>query len=106
RLVCAHQRSLSDGAAQPCRLERRQAMSLSRRLRGLALACCAALAVVVAGVPANAVEAPPGSKNFSPPRDVPNYFSNESGPFQGGAHARSAQPDTAPIVAAQASRGR
>ena len=81
-------------------------MSLSRRLRGLALACCAALAVVVAGAPADAVEAPPGSKNFIPPRDVPNYFSNESGPFQGGAHARSAQPDTAPIVAAQASRGR
>ncbi len=81
-------------------------MSLSWRFRRLALASCVALAVVVAGVPADAVEAPPGSKNFTPPRDVPNYFSNESGPFQGGAHARSAQPDTAPIVAAPASRGR
>jgi len=81
-------------------------MSLSRRLRRLALALGAALAIAVAGAPADAVEAPPGSKNFSPPGYVPNYFSNESGPFQGGAHARSAQPDTAPIVAAPAARGR
>ena len=73
-------------------------MSLSRRLRRSALACCVALAVVVAGARADAVEAPPGY--------VPNYFSNESGPFRGGAHARSAQPETAPIVAAPSSRGK
>jgi len=81
-------------------------MSLLRRLHRLALALAAALAIAVAGVPAAAVEAPPGSKNFTPPADVPNYFSNESGPFQGGANARNAPSDTAPIVAAPASRGR
>jgi len=74
--------------------------------RSLKLALAIALAAAVAGGPAAAVEAPPGSKNFSPPGYVPNYFSNESGPFQGGATARAAQPDTAPIVAAPASRGR
>jgi hypothetical protein len=76
-----------------------------RRLHGLALALGAALAIAVAGAPADAVEAPPGSKNFTPPADVPNYFSNESGPFQGGANARNAPSDTAPIVAAPAARG-
>ena len=81
-------------------------MSLLRRLHPLALALGTALAIAVAGVPAGAVEAPPGSKNFTPPGDVPNYFSNESGPFQGGANARSTPSDTAPILAAPASRGR
>jgi hypothetical protein len=80
-------------------------MSLSQRLHGLALVLGAAFVIVVAGAPADAVEAPPGSKNFSPPADVPNYFSNESGPFQGGANTRNAPSDTAPIVAAPASRG-
>ena len=75
-------------------------MSLSRGLRALALALAVALAVAGAGVSADAVEAPPGSKNFSPPGYVPNYFSNESGPFQGGANARNVQSETAPIVAA------
>src|SRR5258705_7903822 len=81
-------------------------MSLPPRLRPKALALGVALAVAVAGAPARAVEAPPGSKNFTPPRDVPNYFSNESGPFQGGANARNMQSDTAPILAAPSSRGR
>jgi hypothetical protein len=75
-------------------------------LRALRLALAVALAAAVAGEPAAAVEAPPGSKNFSPPGYVPNYFSNESGPFQGGATVRDARPDTAPIVAAPAARGR
>ena len=78
---------------------------ISRYLRALTLAL-AALALAVAGAPADAVEAPPGSKNFSPPRDVPNYFSNESGPFQGGANTRNAQSETAPIVAAPGPHGR
>jgi hypothetical protein len=82
-----------------------KAMSLARRLHGLALALGAALAVALAGAPADAVEAPPGSKNFTPPIDVPNYFSNESGPFQGGANTRNAPSDTAPVIAAPASRG-
>jgi hypothetical protein len=81
-------------------------MSLPRRLRRKALALGVALAVAVAGAPANAVEAPSGSKNFTPPRDVPNYFSNESGPLRGGATARSTQSETGPIAAAPASRGR
>src|SRR5260221_2740932 len=104
RLVRAHRRFVSDGAAQPCRVERRQAMSPSRRLGWQALAL--GLALAIAGSPADAVEAPPGSKNFTPPRDVPNYFSNESGPFQGGANARNTQSDTAPILASPSSRGR
>jgi hypothetical protein len=70
------------------------------------LALGVALAIALGGFPAGAVEAPPGSKNFTPPGDVPNYFSNESGPFQGGANARNAPSDTAPIVAVPASRGK
>lgn len=81
-------------------------MSLSRRLCHLALALCVALAVAVAGMPADAVEAPPGSRNFTPPADVPNYFSNESGPFQGGANARNAEPGAGPSVAVATPRGR
>ncbi len=80
-------------------------MSLSRRRRHLALAFCVGLVLAVAGAPAGAVEAPPGSKNFTPPADVPNYFSNESGPFQGGANAHSAPPGAVPVAAAPASRG-
>ena len=81
-------------------------MSLSWGLRALALALSVALVLAGAGVPADAVEAPPGSKNFSPPGYVPNYFSNESGPFQGGANARNVQSETAPIVAAPGPRSR
>jgi len=83
-------------------------MSLSQRLgprlHPLALALCFGLGVAVAGGPADAVEAPPGSKNFTPPPEVPNYFSNESGPFHSGAIARSAEPGAVPMVAAPASR--
>jgi hypothetical protein len=81
-------------------------MSLRRRLPLRALALGLALAAAVAGGPTAAVAAPPGSKNFTPPADVPNYFSNESGPFQGGANARNAQSDTAGNAAAPASPGR
>jgi hypothetical protein len=79
-------------------------MSLRRRLRLTALAVCVALAAGLAGLPAGAVEAPPGSKNFNPPANVPNYFSNESGPFQGGAAARTAHTGAGPIFAAPAPR--
>ncbi len=81
-------------------------MSLPQRLRRLALGCGVGLALAVAGAPADAVEAPPGSKNFTPPSGVPNYFSNESGPFQGGANARNAQPGAVPVVAAPAAHGK
>jgi len=81
-------------------------MSLPRRLPLRALALGLALAAAVAGIPAAAAAAPPGSKNFTPPADVPNYFSNESGPFQGGANARNTQSDTSAIGALPASPGR
>ena len=81
-------------------------MSLPWRLPLRALALGLLLAAAVAGGPVAAVAAPQGSKNFTPPADVPNYFSNESGPFQGGATARNAQSDTAPVAAAPAPRGR
>lgn len=80
-------------------------MSLSRRLRLLALALFIGLATAVAGLPADAVETPPGTTNFTPPAYVPNYFSNESGPFQGDANARTAQPGVGPSLAAPAARG-
>jgi hypothetical protein len=86
-------------------MERQQAMRLSRSLRLslrlLALAAVVALAGLV-GEPANALEGPPGSKNFTPPRYVPNYFSNESGSFRGGSAAGAAQPGAGPVVAAPA----
>ena len=72
-------------------------------LRHLALA-----AALVLAAPASAVEPPPGTKNFTPPSSVPNYFSNESGPFGGGgAIARSVPPgNIVPMIAAPAPRGR
>ncbi len=81
-------------------------MSLRRSLRPLALAACVTLAAGLAGAPADAVEAPPGSKNFTPPGYVPNYFSNESGSFRGGASVGAAQPGAGPAVEASAPRRR
>ena len=75
-------------------------MSFSAGLRALVLAFGAGLAIAVAGAPAGALEAPPGSKNFTPPADVPNYFSNESGPFHSGATAHTAQPSAVPVAIA------
>ena len=80
-------------------------MNLSWRLHLLVLALSIGLAAAGASVPAKAVEAPPGTTNFTPPANVPNYFSNESGPFQGGANARDAQPGIGPSLAAPAPRG-
>jgi hypothetical protein len=57
-----------------------------------ALAVCAAVAIAAAGMSAHAIEPPPGSRNFTTPTHVPNYFSNEATTFQGGAGARAAQP--------------
>ena len=54
--------------------------SVRRFLRDLTLALCIGLAATMAGAQSAAVAAPPGSKNFTPPPYVPNYFSNESGP--------------------------
>jgi hypothetical protein len=45
----------------------------------------AALAVAFLAVGARAADTGNGSKNFRPPSNVPNYFSNEAGPMLGGA---------------------
>jgi hypothetical protein len=56
------------------------------------LALAVGLLVSVVGLPAGAVQTPVGSKNFTPPSYVPNYFSNESGAFTGARGARQAPP--------------
>ena len=53
------------------------------------LAVALILGSALAGPPAGAIEPPPGTKNFTPPRSVPDYFSNEAAPFRG---VRAAQP--------------
>jgi len=76
-------------------LERRQAMRLCRWV------VAAGLAIAAAAVPsAGFAEPPPGSRNFSPPPAVPNYFSNESGPVLGTPAARPTEPAPAPAAAA------
>lgn len=61
-------------------------------LRHLMLAAGVALAAAVAGAPVDAVAAPAGSKNFTPPGYVPNYFSGEAPSFQGNPATRPVQP--------------
>jgi hypothetical protein len=69
-------------------------------LRHLMRAAGVALALAVAGAPVHAVAAPPGSKNFTPPGYVPNYFSGEAQSFQGNATARAAPSGAGPGFAA------
>ena len=71
-------------------------MSLRRRLLAVFIVLLAALAAA----PLQAMEPAAGSKNFSAPRSVPDYFSNESGPFHTGASARAARPGPAGRFAA------
>lgn len=66
-------------------------MTLRRGIRRRMLVVCLMLAVAAAGT-SYAIEPPPGSRNFTAPGFVPNYFSNEAAPFHGGAAARPAQP--------------
>jgi hypothetical protein len=70
------------------------------RLSRLALAVCVAYG---AGIGAETLAAGPpfGSRNFTPPGHVPNYFSNESGPFRGGGGGQTASP----VVAAPGPAG-
>jgi len=73
-----------------------------RGVRGLALAGMLTICGALAGVPAQAFEPPPGSKNFATPSSVPNYFSNEAAPFGRGSQAVQAGADrfnTAPSAA-------
>jgi len=79
-------------------------MRSSRRPWSRARALVIALALVMAALPADALDTP-GSKNFTAPRGVPNYFSNESGPFNGAAGGQSAPAGSVPTVAAPAARG-
>jgi hypothetical protein len=89
-------------------VERQQPVSLGRKvrrkLRYLALAGCLVLAMLAAGASLEAVAAAPGSKNFTAPSDVPNYFSNEGGSFRGDSTARAAQPAAVPNLAAATPR--
>jgi hypothetical protein len=62
------------------------------------------LALCVAIAPIHANAAPPGSKNFTSPAYVPNYFSSEAGSFQGNATARARQTGAGPVFAVPAPR--
>jgi hypothetical protein len=53
------------------------------RLHRCAFLFLLAVAVALVAAPAMAVEMGPGTKNFTAPRNVPNYFSNEAEPFLG-----------------------
>jgi len=57
---------------------------------------------VLLAAAAGAAEPPGGAANFRPPGYVPDYFSNESGPFRGAGGAVAAPPSAAPVVAAPA----
>jgi hypothetical protein len=62
----------------------RRCGGVGRVVRGLALAGLLTLCGTPAGMAARAFEPPPGSKNFTAPSSVPNYFSNEAAPFRRG----------------------
>ncbi|HEV8679653.1 MAG TPA: hypothetical protein VGQ90_09785 [Stellaceae bacterium] len=72
-------------------------MSLRRKFRPPVLAALIGLAAL-ASAPAAAVEPLRGSKNFTAPGYVPNYFSNEAGAVR-GAKAGAAQAAAGPMVA-------
>jgi hypothetical protein len=74
-------------------MERRQTMSLPR----VALAGWIALFLATASLPAWAQVPMEGSRNFQPPSSAPNYFSNEAGPFRGGAGAETTYSSSPPI---------
>lgn len=67
------------------------------RLFGLALA--ALLFLLVATLSASAQAPVAGTRNFEPPTSVPNYFSNEAGPFRGGAGAETTYSSSGPALA-------
>jgi hypothetical protein len=67
------------------------------RLFGLAVA--ALLFLFVATLPASAQAPVAGTRNFEPPTSVPNYFSNEAGPFRGGAGAETTYSSSGPALA-------
>ena len=79
----------------------RFASTVRRFARRFALGLALAGVLAVGGAPSHAFEPQLGSKNFTPPNFVPNYFSNEAAPFGRGSQA--AQPgadrfNTAPVA--------
>jgi hypothetical protein len=68
------------------------------RLRRLALAVCVAYGGGLGAEMAVAVEPASGSRNFTAPRHVPNYFSNETAPFRGASGGQTASPGNSPVV--------
>ena len=70
------------------------------RLQRLALAVCLAYGGGLGAEMAVAAEPPSGSRNFTAPRHVPNYFSNETAPFRGTSGGQTASPGAGPVVAA------
>ena len=62
------------------------------RLRRGVIAFCLAAALSLAGGSARAVEAGPGTKNFSVPPGVPDHFSNEAEPFAASPAAQGPVP--------------
>jgi hypothetical protein len=74
-------------------MERRQTMSLPR----VAPAGWIALFLASVSLPAWAQVPMQGSRNFQPPSSAPNYFSNEAGPFRGGAGAETTYSSSPPI---------
>jgi hypothetical protein len=80
-------------------------MTRCRRICTRVLGMCLMLGLAAAET-SYAIEPPPGSRNFTPPGFVPNYFSNEAAPFHGGAGARLVQPGADQFNAAPASGGR
>jgi hypothetical protein len=64
------------------------------------------LLLAAASVPAAAQAPAAGTKNFDPPNSVPNYFSNEAGPFRGGAGAETTYSSSGPAVVPSTPRER
>jgi hypothetical protein len=75
------------------------------RLRRLALAVSIVFAAGLVAETGAALEPPSGSRNFTAPNHVPNYFSNESGPFRGGGAGQTASPGAGPVAAVPVGRG-
>jgi hypothetical protein len=69
------------------------------RLRRLTLAVCLVCGLGAVAETAAAVELPSGSRNFTAPSHVPNYFSNETAPFRGTSGGQTAAPGAGPVVA-------
>jgi hypothetical protein len=68
------------------------------RLRRWAIVCCAVAVGALTGLPAAARDNPGPTKNFVPPRGVPDHFTEEAEPFLGRAHMPHEAVAAAPAV--------